>query len=267
MKVLWTLVRRTLGRAAGILASVATLFALFQIALVAIAAALNDAGGFSQLASLAPAFIVQLMGPALTTFAGMTSLSFFEPLIVMVLVLLAIYLAAEPAGDVESELVDLLLARPLGRHVIVTRTLIVMTAAVLVLPAAMGLSLWAGLHTLAPPGVVWPRTSTVILLMAHLTAVSWCFGGAALAAGAWARRRGQAQSVVGVAAVALYLMEFVGEAWPRQIWLARVSPFHHFHGPSLLAGQTDPVRDLAILITVGAIGAGLAYWQFQRRDV
>ncbi len=50
----------------------------------------------------------------------MVLFAYFDPLIVMLLVQFAIYLATEPAGEVESNLVDLLLARPMPRHVIVT---------------------------------------------------------------------------------------------------------------------------------------------------
>ena len=103
--------------------------------------------------------------------------------------------------------------------------------------------------------------------MFHLAAVGWCFGGAALAAGAWSRRRGSAQTLVGVGAVALYLLEVVGEAWPRAAWVSRLSPFHHFHGSGILLDTTSPARDLTILCTIGAIGVALAYWQFNRRDV
>ncbi len=267
MNALWTLIRRTLGRSAGVLIAVAVLLALFQLALVAVAAALSASGSFSQLERLVPAFVVMVMGPALTSFAGMTALSYFEPLIVMLLVQMAIYLAVEPAGDVESGLVDLMLARPLPRQVLVTRSLVVMTGAVILLPGVMAISLWASLPVFAPAGEPWPRLPDILRLMAHLSAVSWCFGGLALAAGAWARRRGQAQSAVGVAAVAFYLMEFVGEAWPKQNWLAQLSPFHHYHASSILARQTHPFTDLTILITIGAIGVVTAYWQFQRRDI
>ena len=57
----------------------------------------------------------------------MASLGFFEPLIVMLVVQFAIFLATEPAGDVETGLVDLVLARPVPRHWLVTRSLIAMT--------------------------------------------------------------------------------------------------------------------------------------------
>jgi len=262
-----TLLRRTVERVTLLLIVLTALLAAFQVALVATGASLADGGGFERLAGLAPAFVQQAFGPALTSFGGLTALGFFEPLIVMLAVQFAIYVATEPAGDVEAGLVDLILARPVPRHLLVTRSLVVMAGAAIVLPLAMGASLWVSLWLLAPPDARWPEARVVILLMSHLAAVSWCFGGAALAAAAWARRRGAAQVLVGVSAVALYLLEVVGEAWARAAWVARLSPFHHFHGGDILAGHTNPARDLTILVLIAAVGVVLAYWQFHRRDV
>ena len=262
-----TLVRRTLGRVALLFGAVVFLLILFQAAIVASAVTLQESHGFDKIAGLLPAFVQQGFGPALTSFGGMSAIGFFEPLIVILVVEFAIYLATEPAGDVEARIVDLLLARPLPRHQLITRSLIVMTGASIVLPLAMGASMWASLSILAPAGAVWPARHVVLLLMSHLAAVAWCFGGMALAAAAWSERRGSAQSIVGVSAVAFYLMEVVGEAWSRARWASRFSPFHHFHGADIMAGLSHPVRDLAILMAIGVVGVVMAYWQFQRRDV
>jgi ABC-2 type transport system permease protein len=262
-----TLVRRTVDRIAVLLVVLAALLVLFQVALVAIAASLADGPGFEGLASLAPAFIQQILGPALASFGGLAAVGFFEPLIIMMVVQMAIYVATEPAGDVEAGLVDLVLARPVSRHVLVTRSLLVMTGVAIVLPVTMAASLWASLWWLAPPNVRWPEPRVVLLLTGHLAAVAWCFGAAALAAAAWAWRRGAAQSIVGVSAIAFYLLDTVAEAWDAVAWTAPLSPFHYFHGAEILAGRTDPARDLAMLIAVGVAGTALAYWQFRRRDV
>jgi len=262
-----TLVGRTLGRITMLTTALAGLLVAFQVAIVAIAASLEGDEGFTRLAGLAPAFLQQVLGPALTSFAGLTSLGFYEPLIVLLVVEFAIYLATEPAGDVESGLVDLVLARPLPRHYVVTRSLLVMTAAAGALPGVMALGLWASLAWLAPAGAAWPEPRVVGLLVAHLMAVAWCFGGAGLAAAAWARRRGAAQAAIGVTAVAMYLLDFVGDAWPDAGWLAWLSPFHAFHGAQILSESTHAARDLSVLFGLGALGVALAYWKFQRRDV
>jgi ABC-2 type transport system permease protein len=262
-----TLISRTIRRSVVMLSAFAALLALFQVSLVATAASFEDGQNFDRLAGLAPAFIQQFLGSALTSFAGMTSVSFYEPLILIVIVQVAIYLATEPAGDVESGLVDLLLARPVPRHRLVTRSLLTMSGASIGLPLVMVASLWICLRWLAPAGARWPDTRTIGDLMAHLTAVAWCFGGIALAAASFARRRGAAQSAVGVTAVALYFLDFVGDAWSRAGWAAPLSPFHYFHGARILAGTAHSSRELGLLLTLGGLAVVVAYWRFQRRDL
>ena len=262
-----TLLRRTAERVRTLFVVLVALLASFQIIMVATAGSFDESKGFDHLAGLIPAFLQHAFGPALASFAGMTSLGFFEPLIVMLVVQLAVFVATEPAGDVESGLVDLVLARPIPRHWLMTRSLVAMTGVSVLLPAAMGAFLWLALRFVAPPGSAWPATRVVLLLMAHLAAVSFCFGGAGLAAAGWARRRGAAQTLVGVAAVALYLLEVVAEGWPRIAWAARLSPFHHFHGAGILAGATEPAWDLTVLAVLGLVGVVVGYWKFQKRDV
>jgi len=262
-----TLVVRTLGRVKVLLTVLGALLAVFQAAIVAVASSLQESHGFERIAGLLPAFVQQGFGPALTSFAGMAGLGFFEPLIIMMVVQLAIYVATEPAGDVEARLVDLTMARPLPRHYLVTRSLVVMTGATAGLSAIMVAGLYVSLWLFAPPGAVWPSSQVVLLLMSHLAAVGWCFGGAALAASGWSRRRGSAQAFVGVGAVAWYLVEVIGQVWSRAAWASRLSPFHYFHGAAILTGAADSARDLTILGVVGLAGIVLAYWRFNRRDV
>jgi hypothetical protein len=88
-----------------------------------------------------------------------------------------------------------------------------------------------------------------------------------LAAGAWSRRRGAAQALIAVAAVALYLVDVVAEAWTRARGLGRISPFHYFHGAPILLGTSDVARDLTVLFGIGIVATVLAYWQFHRRDL
>jgi ABC-2 type transport system permease protein len=261
------LVARSFGRIRYLMAAMTIVLAGFQISIIGAASTFVGSGDFERLSQLTPAFLAQAMGPALTSFAGMVMFAYFDVLIVMLVVQSAIYLATEPAGEVETGLVDLLLARPLARHTIVTRSLIVMMAGTVALTAAMNLTTWVGLWWLAPPGVAWPRPSTVLNLATHLNLTAWCFGSIALAVSSWARRRGAALTAVAVGAVAAYLVDLLALLWSPARELGRLSPFHYFRGSAILSGTSDPWRDLSVLGALTLAATAIAYLGYQRRDM
>jgi hypothetical protein len=261
------LVSRSFGRVVRVFAAMLFLLALFQIALIAVAASYANASTLDQLAQLVPGAVQQVFGPALLSFGAMTTLGYFHPIPVMAVVQFAIYVATEPAGEIEWGLVDVVLARPLPRHWLVNRSLIVVTVSVALLTLTMGAATSIGLWMLAPPRTRWPEPRVVLLLIVHLATVAWCFGGAALAATGWARRRGSAQAPIAIAAVALYLLDLLGASWQAARPFARLSPFHYYQGAAILAGTANAALDLSILGAAGGVGIALAYWQFSRRDL
>jgi ABC-2 type transport system permease protein len=261
------LVLRSLGRVAVLSASLAVVLAALQLSIIAAAATFVDGGSFERLAQVVPSFVVQAMGPALTSFRGMVLFAYFDPLIVMLLVQFAIYLATEPAGEVESNLIDLLLARPMPRHVIVTRTFLVMALGTLLMGAAMQATTWAGLWWMAPSNAQWPDVRTALSLSAHMTLIAWCFGCAALAASGWARRRGAVVGGIGVLAIAAYLVELLETIWAPARELARVSPFHYYAATGILAGTAQESRNLSVLGLTALAALVFAYWSYERRDL
>jgi ABC-type transport system involved in multi-copper enzyme maturation permease subunit len=261
------LVLRSLGRVAVLSASLAVVLAALQLSIIAAAATFVDGGSFERLAQVVPSFVMQAMGPALTSFRGMVLFAYFDPLIVMLLVQFAIYLATEPAGEVESNLIDLLLARPMPRHVIVTRTFLVMALGTLLMSVAMQATTWAGLWWMAPGNTEWPDVRTALSLSAHMTLIAWCFGCAALATSGWARRRGAVVGGVGVVAIAAYLVELLETIWAPARELASFSPFHYYAATGILAGTAPESRNLAVLGFTALAALVLAYWSYQRRDL
>jgi ABC-type transport system involved in multi-copper enzyme maturation permease subunit len=262
-----TLIGRSLRRLAPLTAALSALLAAFQIAIVAVAASYERAGSFAFLSALVPDFAKGHIGAGLTSFAAMTTTGYFEPMIVMLAAQFAIHVAAEPAAEIETGLVDTVLTRSLPRHRIVSRSLLVMAIATLILMIAMGSATALGLRALAPPRTPWPEARIVLLLIVNLLAVTWAFGAATLAAAAWARRRVSAQAPVAVAAIAFYLLNFLASMWAPARSFAWVSPFHYFAGAALLGGSGNLAFNLSILGTVTAVAAAVAYWQFSRRDL
>ena len=261
------LVWRSFGRVKVLAAALALVLIGLQLSIIAAASTYVDTGGFERLDQAMPPFVLQLMGPALSSFRGMVLFAYVDPLIVMLIVQFAIYLATEPAGDVESSLVDLVLARPVPRHWIVTRSLLVMMTGTALMSGAMYATTWVGLWWLAPPDAQWPDPGTAFSLSAHVSLIAVCFGSAALAASGWARRRGAAVGAVAVIAITAYLVELLESIWAPARDVARFSPFHYLDASGILTGSAPGFRNLAVLGTIALAATAVAYWQFSRRDL
>ena len=261
------LVLRSFGRVKVLTASLAVVLIALQLAIIAAARTFSDGDIFERMSQIAPAFFVQIMGPALASFSGFVMFAYVDPLIVMLVVVFAIYLATEPAGEVEMNFVDLVLARPIPRHSIVSRSFVVMAIGTLLMSGSMQATTWGGLWWLAPHDAQWPVPRTVFSLSVHMTLVAWCFGCIALAASGWARRRGAVVGAIGVVAIAAYLVEVLEPMWAPAREVAWVSPFHYYRAGRIIAGTAADGKNLAVLGTTTLAALALAYWRYQRRDL
>jgi ABC-2 type transport system permease protein len=248
-------------------AAMAALLVGFQLALTSAAVSLQASGVYERLFESVPEFVRAWIGPSLSSFAGMTALAFFEPLVIQLLVLLAGYVASEPAGDVEDGLVDLVLARPVPRHWLVTRSLVVTTGTAFVLVVAMALANAGSVALLGPAGVPGPAPATVLSLAAHLFALTWCFGGLTLATAASLRRRSTVLGLLLIGVVGLFLVKVLVEFSTRFQALRWVTPFDYFRGTDVLLGTAPVAWNLSVLGAIGLVGTAAAYWQFGRRDL
>jgi ABC-2 type transport system permease protein len=248
-------------------AASALLLVGFQVALTSAALSLHESGDFGRLFDAVPAFVRNYLGPSLSSFSGMTALVFFEPLVILLLVLFAVYIGSELASDVEDGLVDLMLARPMPRHWLVTRSLLVMTATALTLVVALAAANMASVALMAPAGVTAPPGKTILNLSVHLFALTWCFGGVTLAVAARLDRRSTVLGVLTIAVIALSLLKVLVETTSRFDRLGWITPFDYFEGTKILLGTAPVALDLTVLGTIGLAGAAIGYWQFGRRDL
>src|SRR5688572_4162173 len=95
-----TLVMRSLGRFPAPLAAIPPVLRGFEVWLIDAAAAFAASGEFDRLTSMVPATLKPALAPALTSFGSMTTIGYFDVLIVMMVVQWAIYLGTEPAGEI-----------------------------------------------------------------------------------------------------------------------------------------------------------------------
>jgi ABC-2 type transport system permease protein len=259
----------SLKRARTLLIVTGLLLAAFQVLLVLIAGSIHHTGGFEQLASLLPPFARVLLGPSLASvmsFAGIVCLGYFDLGIVIALLALTIALATVPASEVETGFADLILARPLRRHWLITRTIALVLLAILVTLALMLAGTCAGLAMLAPENVRWPSPRTLAALALNLGLLMLCWGGVAMAFGA-ACRRTVASAITGLLALAALLLDLTGRLWPPANSFAWLSPFRYFIPFDIVMGTELPIENMLVLWAIAMTGFTMAYLLFSQRDI
>lgn len=263
------LLRRSVGQSWYLLAGAALLLAGFEVLMVAAAAALVETRADSVFAQIVPAFLRGFGSEVLqiASFRGLIAFGYFHPVIVILLAVIAMYYASEPTHEVESRLVDVVLARPVPRHRVLTRSVALVLVVPVGLALVMALGTQAGLRWFRPPNAEPPTAVTLARLIAPLVAVSWCFGAIALALAAASRRWSVAFATAAFGAILLYLVDFVATSWPLWRNVAWLSPFHYYPALRLLAGTESVVPNLAVLLTATVAFISVAYWQFERRDL
>lgn len=262
------LVGRSLARHRVPVIALATLLSAFQIVDVFVAHSLQANGLYAQFSALVPAFIQEAMGGVLVgSFTGAIAVGFVHPLIMLSLSCAAIYLASEPAGEVEDGLVDLVLARPVPRFLIVVRSTVVYVAGSAAIAAAMFVTSRTAVRWLSPTTAAAIPPMRLAWIAANLLAIAWCFGAASLAMAAHVRERMHAVGAIAWLAVCLYLLQFAAAAWAPLRPFARVSPFRYYEPMQTLLGTTTPIANILGLLMSTIALLALAHVLYQRRDL
>ena len=270
MKAAMILIVYSLKRMRTLVIAMAVLLAGFQVVLILVAGSIHRSGSFEQLGQMMPPFVRQMMGSSLISFmsfSGIASLGYFHLAVMGSLVGLSIALGTTPTSEIEIGFMDLLLSRPLARHWIITRSIVVMmicTAAVL---GMMMAGTWAGLNLLAPKEVAWPTPRLVLSLVTNLAVLMLCWNAVAMAIGAAARRRGVAGGLAGLVALAMFLLDYVARAWQPAERVAWLSPFRYYNPLDLIMGRALSTKNLMVLIAIALSFFALSYVLFSRRDI
>lgn len=264
------LVRRSAVQSLHVLVPCLLLLTGFQLILVAQATSIESTRSFDRMAELIPAFLQRGLGShamVLASFKGTVTFGYFHPVIVVFVTVLAVYVACEPAYDVEAGLVDLVLARSIPRHRLMTRSLLLVTAVMVAAGLAMACGTWIGLHTFASAASNWPTPGIIARLLVHLVSIGWCLGALGLAVSAGARRWSTAFASVALSAVALYLIDLLAVGWAPARTVAWISPFHYYPALPIVAGEPVGVTNVAVLLSAAAVLTVIGYWRFNRRDL
>jgi ABC-type transport system involved in multi-copper enzyme maturation permease subunit len=261
---------RSASQARYVLVGAFVLLCGFQIIIVGQAAEIERSNAFGRMAELLPGFLQRGLGSRamlLASFKGTVAFGYFHPVVCMIVSVVAMYLAVELAHEVESGLIDLELSRPVARHRLVTRSVLLMLGAsgVAVLLMAAGTSL--GMRFFGAGDLDLPPAQVRAWMLLNLFAIASCFGGFALLVASWSARWTTALTLAVLMSVVLYCLDFLAIGWPPMRNIAWLSPFHYYPALDVLAGDAPMGRNLGILFASAAAMTATAYWQFHRRDL
>ena len=263
------LFRLSLKRLRLLLGTTGVLLAAVQALRVHIAASLHDTGGYDQFAALLPPSVREMLGTALgsiMTFKGIVCGVYFDTGFIIALLALAIALATLPASEIETGFADLVLARPMSRHWLITRTIALVLCSILCMLLMITAGTWAGLEIFAPPDAPWPtaRQTASLAITLGMLVLSW--SGVAMAFGA-AYRRGVASAVTSLLAFTALILDWARRAWPPLDCIAWLSPFRYFSPYDLVAGGPLQVENLLVLGAIATTGYTVAYLIISQRDI
>jgi ABC-type transport system involved in multi-copper enzyme maturation permease subunit len=262
-----TLVLHSLRRWRGFLAATAIVLMAVQLFMIVAARSLEVSGRFRLLEAVVPAFITQWTNMTAMSFAGFALFGYSHPLVQLFLVAMAIAVGSEPAAEIETRFIDLLMARPIPRRTAINRTLVMLVLVAAGAIVCMFAATWGGLRLLAPASARLPQTRVVLSLAANLALLVLAWGGVAVALASLSRRRSTVAAVCGLLAFAMFVLDYVGRFWDAVTPVARISPFHYFDPFGMMGGQPLAMSNVATLLAVFVAGAVIANIAYDRRDL
>jgi len=270
MTILFALVIQLLRRVRKLLLTTGLLLTAFQIVLILQANSIQASNSFAKMGEMMPSFAREVLGPSFVmflTFKGIVCLGYFHPIVMGALVTVSVVLATIPVMEIETGFIDLVLARPVARHWIVTRSILAALICAVYLLAMMALGTWIGLTKFAAKDAGWPSGALVGSLALNLGFLMLCWAAIAMAIGCACRRRGSAGAIAGLLALTAYLTDYIGRAWKPADSVAWLSPFRYYTPFELVMGSAVPAKSLYVLGGTAIAAFALAYVLYSRRDI
>ncbi|MEJ7606776.1 MAG: hypothetical protein WKF37_11030 [Bryobacteraceae bacterium] len=265
--MLFALIVQLLHRVRKFLLAAGVLLAGFQVVLILQANAIQASNSFAKMGDLVPSFARDVLGPSFVmflTFKGIVCLGYFHPIVMGALVSVSVTLATIPVMEIETGFIDLVLARPVARHWIVTRSILVAVISTVYLLAMMAFGTWIGLSKFAAKDAAWPSAGLVCSLAINLGFLMLCWAAIAMAVGCACRRRVRLEPS---RLAARRLTSPTTSAGRETGGLGGVaSPFRYYTPFELVMGSALSAKSLYVLGGIAAAFA-LAYLLYSRRDI
>src|SRR5215831_9316793 len=204
------LVRHSLRRWRGFLIAMTIALIAFQFFMIFAARSFDDSGAFAQMKTIMPEFLQQWTNMAAASFRGFVLFGYSHPIVALFLTATAIAIGTEPALEIESRFVDLLLSRPIARSAVIGRSVVVLLVATVIAAMSMPAATAVGLRLIAPSRAHTVDARVVVSLAINLAFVVLAWGGIALVLASLVKRRSTATAVCGFLAFAAFIVDYVG---------------------------------------------------------
>jgi ABC-2 type transport system permease protein len=251
-----------------LLTATGLILAAFQVLFCFAAVALAQSDSIGKLAAIIPAPIREALGPGLVTmvsFSGIACLGYFHIALIGVLAGVITAVATEPAAEMESGFIDLILSHPLPRYWIVLRSFLLVALATLALVGSMSLGSILGILWIAPE--YREMLGTIKLLAINLGALMLAWGSIALALASFARRRAIPATAAGILVMTTYITDYLGRIWEPARRVSWLSPFHYYDPVGIIASVALPESNIWILAGTAAASTLTALAIFSHRDI
>jgi ABC-2 type transport system permease protein len=264
------LIAHSLKRVRMLIMGMAVLLGAFQVLLVLAAGAFQRSNALEGMNDLLPPFAREFLGASATaflSFSGVVCQGYFHPMVLISFVAVTIVFSTMPTSEIESSFIDLILSRPIARHWLITRSIVVMAVCTFALIAVMVAATRLSLNAFAPSDIALPTLSSLLSLAVNLGLLMLCWSGIAMAIGAASRRRSVAATFVGLLALATFLLDFLGHTWGPADAIACISPFRYYNALELIRGVPLQPSDLLVLVSIAIAGFTTSYVIFAIRDL
>ena len=170
-----------------------------------------------------------------------------------------------PAGEIDRGSVDWLMGLPVSRTKIWVSELIGWLLAGFVV-LAFGMS---GHMLAAPfmPEAMKPRPLMAAWILMNLYAVYIAVAGLSSLVSAFSDRRLRAVGGIFTLLIFSFLLNFLAQFWEPAKVLSFLSVLEYYRPAEILESQAFPMRNIAILLTVGGVAWGTGLAVFSRRNI
>src|SRR5262249_38289495 len=227
---------------------------------------------------------------SLFSITDMLSIGYVHPLMLTVFCVWGIGRAAGAiAGEIDRGTMELLLAQPLPRYRVVLSHLCVDLLALPVLCLSLWAGNWLGIRLVGVKEEGPQASATDPLIdplifgpgLWNVCALIFAVSGYTMWLSAQGRFRWRVLGIAVLVTLVQFLINVVGQLWDAAAWLRPVRVFFYYQPQQVILDhrwtvdlakawnleQPLAVNGMAVLLTVGAVGYGLALWIFCRRDL